>query len=72
MVENTDIDRADLFFLHLSALRSYAKRIFTEGRGLTPNEEADKNARVSEFLTVGTLCDFTESQMVGLVYTDIF
>lgn len=71
MIENTEIDKADLFFQHLAVLRAYAKRVFGDGNELTLEEEADKNARASEFRTVGALCDFTERQMVSLVYADI-
>jgi len=71
MIENTEIDNADLFFQHLAVLRAYAKRVFGDGNELTLEEEADKNTCAGEFLKVGALCDFTERQMVCLACADI-
>ncbi len=65
-------DYADLFFKHFAALRMYAERVFIDGTSLSEKEEADKAVRMEEFITVGARCDFTERQLVTLLYAELF
>ncbi len=64
-------DYADLFFEHLTALREYAERIFIQGDVLDPDEDADRAARAMAFLNVGRKCEFTEHQLVFLVFDEL-
>ncbi len=64
-------DYADLFFEHLTALRGYAERIFMQGDILGPDEEADRAERARAFLKVGRKCEFTEHQLVFLVFDEL-
>ncbi len=64
-------DYADLFFEHLTALRGYAERIFIQGDVLDPDEDADRAERARAFLNVGRKCEFTEHQLVFLVFDEL-
>ena len=64
-------DNADLFFEHLTALREYAERIFIQGDVLDPDEDADRAERARSFLKVGQRCEFTEHQLVFLVFDEL-
>ncbi len=64
-------DYADLFFEHLTALRGYAERIFIQGDVLDPDEEADRAKRATAFFKVGEKCEFTEHQLVFLVFDEL-
>lgn len=68
----TSADYADLFFEHLSALRRYAERVFIEGDTLNRKEDSDRLYRVREFFEVGKKCEFTEQQLVRLLYAELF
>lgn len=64
-------DYADLFFEHLTALRGYAERIFIQGDILDSDEDADRAAHANAFMNVGRNCDFTEHQLVFLVFDEL-
>ncbi|MCH9009638.1 MAG: hypothetical protein IIC21_03310 [Chloroflexi bacterium] len=64
-------DYADLFFEHLTALREYAERIFIQGDILDPDEDADRAEHANAFLNVGRKCEFTEHQLVFLVFDEL-
>jgi hypothetical protein len=65
-------DYADLFFKHFATLRMYAEQVFIDGEDLTEGEEADKAARMIEFISVGARCDFNERQLITLLYAELF
>lgn len=64
-------DYADLFFEHLTALREYAERIFIQGDILDPDEDADRAEHARAYLNVGLKCEFTEHQLVFLVFDEL-
>ena len=70
-IKHRSTDYADLFFEHLTALRGYAERIFMQGETLDPDEEADRAKRARAFLQVGRKCEFTEHQLVFLVFDEL-
>ena len=48
---------------HDIALRGYLRRVMEEGRGLTPEENMDKEVRMREFLAIGKSFGFDEKQL---------
>ena len=64
-------DYADLFFQHLTALRGYAERIFIQGVVLDLEEDADRAEHARAFLRVGRICEFTDHQLVFLVFDEL-
>ena len=65
------VDPADLFFQHLAAVRAYVEQVFVEDDTLSTHQEADKTALLLEFFDVGSQCEFTQKQLVTLVYADL-
>ena len=58
---------------HLSVLRSYARQIASEGeRSLSIREDADRAARVEEFMAIGLAYKCTPKELVSLLYADVF
>jgi hypothetical protein len=64
--------QANLFFEHLTALRRYAERVFVDDEALSFSEEADRAARMQEFIAVGLSCEFNEKQLVTLLLGGLF
>ena len=71
MSRTTSVDPADLFFQHLAAVRTYVEQVFVEDDTLSTHQEADKMALMLEFFDVGFQCEFTQKQLVTLVYADL-
>lgn len=63
---------AEIFFNHFAILRKYAEKVFIDGLELEDHENDDRAARMVEFLGVGAECDFTERQLITLLYAEIF
>lgn len=57
---------------HLVALKKYAERVLVQGEVLTPWEEADKTARMEDFLDVGASFKCTQRELVSVVIRDAF
>ncbi|MCH7746151.1 MAG: hypothetical protein IIC84_08775 [Chloroflexi bacterium] len=71
MSRATSVDPADLFFQHLAAIREYVEQVFVEGDTLSTQQEADRTTLMLEFFDVGSLCEFTQKQLVTLVYAEL-
>ena len=71
MSRSTSVDPADLFFQHLAAIREYVEQVFVEDDALSTHQEVDKAILMLEFFDVGVQCDFTQKQLVTLVYADL-
>lgn len=71
MSHRTSVDPADLFFQHLAAIREYVEQVFVEDDTLSSQQEADKAALMFEFFDVGSQCEFTQKQLVSLVYAEL-
>ena len=67
----TSEEAADLFFSHLATLRGYAERIFVEGEELSLEEDDHRDSIAREFRAVGILCEFTEKQLIQLLYAEV-
>ena len=67
----TSEEAADLFFTHLATLRNFADRVFTQGEELSFEEDSERQAIVRDFRAVGVLCEFTEKQLILLLYSEI-
>ena len=52
---------------YIDTIRSYAKRMVTEGEVLEAAEAANQMACMGDFLTIGGEYGLTEKEMVGLV-----
>ncbi len=65
------VDPADLFFQHLAAISGYVEQVFVEDDTLSTQQEADKMALMLEFFDVGSQCEFTQRQLVTLVYAEL-
>ena len=70
-ITHSSTDYADLFFEHLTALREDAERVFIQGDVLDTDEDADRAERARAFLNVGRKCEFTEHQLVFLVFDEL-
>ena len=57
---------------HLSVLRSYARKMASEGEPLSVGEDADRAARVEEFMAIGLAYRCTPKELVSLLYADVF
>ena len=62
----------ELMSEHADALREYAIRVFQQGETLTPAEDEDRASRVKELLAFATVFNVTETEMVSLLYKDLF
>ena len=71
MSRTTSVDPADLFFQHLAAVRTYVEQVFVEDDALSTHQEVDKAILMLEFFDVGFQCEFTQKQLVTLVYADL-
>ena len=71
MSRTTSVDPADLFFQHLAAVRTYVEQVFVENDALSTHQETDKTTLMLEFFDVGVQCEFTQKQLVTLVYADL-
>ena len=72
MATNASPDYATLFFQHFAILRAYAERVFLDGGELDDHECEDLRSRMKEFFHVGACCDFTEQQLVSLMFAELF
>ncbi len=72
MAAPTQADYADIFFRNFATLRLYAERVFIDGSSLTGEEEGDLRTTMDEFLNIGQRCDFTERQLITLLYAELF
>lgn len=57
---------------HLSVLRSYARKMASEREPLSVREDADRAARVEEFMAIGLAYRCTPRELVSLLYADVF
>ena len=57
---------------HQSALRAYAKRVLLEDEDLAWGETQDKDVRMREFFAVADAYQYTEKEMVKLLYNGFF
>ncbi len=71
MTTPSSTDYSDLFFEHLRVLREYAERVFTDGESLTAEEEEIKAYHVDQFLDAGKNCEFTDQQLVRLLFSEL-
>ena len=56
---------------HLEALQGYAQKALVDGDALSCSENADKTARLSEFVTLGNSFKLTVKEMIVLILGDI-
>ena len=57
---------------HLEKLREYAQKVIIDGDALSPEEEADREARFVLFAELGGSCRMTEREMVSLMFRGVF
>ena len=57
---------------HVSVLRSYARKTLIDDESLDSEEEKDRKIRVRELLTLGNSLKLTDSQIVTLLYRELF
>lgn len=62
----------ELMRKHVTVLRDYARRVFTDGSPLTVDEDRDRMRRIAEFRAIGTSFKLTEKEVVKLVLTGVF
>ena len=51
----------------IAALRSYGERMVMQGESLSPDEVADHQACMQDFLAIGADYGLTQKEMVGLL-----
>ena len=56
---------------HLVALRSYAKRVITDGEWLPLEYDIDREVRVREFLALGESFNVKQKDMITLLFKDL-
>ncbi len=57
---------------HVASLRDYAKRVLVDDGDLAPDEAERKASRLRELVAIGSSFGLTESELVTLVYKDLF
>lgn len=62
----------DIIAGHLLTLRLYVKKVVLEGKELSFREDADRVARLKEFVSIGLACRCTYKDLVTLLYADVF
>lgn len=62
----------DIIAGHLSVLRCYAKKILLGGEKLSQQEDADRLARLQEFVAIGLAYKCTYKDLVTLLYVEVF
>lgn len=60
------------FFQHLAVLQEYARRAVVNGELLTAGEDADRARRMQRLLEIGNSFSWSEKDIVGVLYGDLF
>ncbi|MCL0099511.1 hypothetical protein M1O55_01415 [Dehalococcoidia bacterium] len=62
----------DIIAGHIPRLRFYAKKVVLGGEKLSSQEDADRLARLKEFVAIGLAYRCTYKDLVTLLYAEVF
>ena len=65
------IDPGEAMAEQARALKRYAARVMVDPECLSPDEVADREQRMGEFLAVGRSLQLTDKEMVDLIFGDL-
>ena len=69
---NTSIVSIQSMFRHLPVLRRYARRAVLRDEVLDEFEEQDRQVRMQEYLQTGRSMNWTDCELIALVFRDVF
>lgn len=69
---NTSIVSIQSMFRHLPVLRRYARRAVLGDEIFDEFEEQDRHVRMREYLQTGRSMNWTDCELIALVFRDVF
>ncbi len=69
---STSAGSIQTMFQHLPVLRRYARRAVLRGEVFDEFEEQDRHIRMQEYLQTGRSMNWTDCELIALVFRDVF
>ena len=69
---STGVGSIQTMFQHLPVLRRYARRALLKGEVFDEFEEQDRRFRMQEYLQTGRSMNWTDCELIALVFRDVF
>lgn len=69
---NSSVVSIQSMFRHLPVLRRYARRAVLGDEIFDEFEEQDRHVRMREYLQTGRSMNWTDSELIALVFRDVF
>ena len=69
---NTGVVSIQSMFRHLPVLRRYARRAVLRDEVFDEFEEQDRQVRMQEYLQTGRSMNWTDCELIALVFRDVF